>query len=79
MTHVSRQAALSASLLLAGCYGAPVAPPPAAPVANGYSTGPVAGTTCYAGVYVCAMPSPGAVGSSCACPGLGAPSFGTVH
>lgn len=73
-----RLTALASALLLGGCYAAvPVAP---APVANGYATsGPTQGTTCYAGVYVCPMPAPGPLGSSCACPGLGAPSFGTVH
>ncbi len=84
MTQALRLAALSAAVLLGGCYAVvPVAPAPVATgtaVDPGYSSSTVAqGTTCYAGVYVCTMPAPGAVGSPCACPGLGAPSYGTVH
>ena len=48
----------------------------------GYPTGraPVPyGTTCYAGAYVCQLPAPGPVGSSCACSGIGAPSYGTIR
>ncbi len=49
-------------------YAAPGAPAPTA-----------YGSTCYAGVYTCALPNGVPVGSQCSCPGLGAPSFGTVH
>ncbi len=58
-------------------------PPPAAtPVPQEQSTenGQVAyGATCYAGVYVCQAPGNTPVGSGCSCPGLGAPSYGTVR
>jgi hypothetical protein len=68
-------------------YGQSAAPPaqsqvPAQPQA---STGaapqtPVAyGGTCYAGVYVCPAPGYTPVGQTCTCPGLGAPSYGTVE
>lgn len=74
--HAILRLAASAGLLaaLAGCYGAPVTDRPVA-VAQ-----PVAlGTQCYAGVYTCVLPQPGALGTGCSCPGLGAPSFGTIR
>jgi len=37
------------------------------------------GRTCYAGVYTCLAPDQTHVGSVCSCPGLGAPSYGSVH
>ncbi len=37
------------------------------------------GTTCYAGVYTCALPQTLPIGAQCSCPGLGAPSYGSVH
>lgn len=37
------------------------------------------GSTCYAGVYVCAAPGGTPVGAGCSCPGIGAPSYGSVH
>jgi hypothetical protein len=37
------------------------------------------GSTCYAGVYVCPAPGSTAIGAGCACPGLGAPSYGVVR
>jgi len=37
------------------------------------------GATCYAGVYVCQAPSNTAIGATCSCPAIGAPSYGTVH
>lgn len=62
------------------------APPPNTPVPqaqnqkSAQSRAPVAyGTTCYAGVYVCAAPGATPVGSGCTCPALGAPSYGTVN
>jgi hypothetical protein len=36
------------------------------------------GNTCYAGFYVCTAPASTHVGTGCSCPGLGAPSYGTV-
>ncbi|MCQ8241440.1 hypothetical protein [Rhizosaccharibacter radicis] len=52
--------------------------------------GPVAGTgspgaapgygyVCYAGVYQCRVPTQVPLNSPCSCPGIGAPSFGTVR
>ncbi len=60
----------AASLALAGCVGAAE---PQAAAAPGY------GYSCSAGVYVCQLPEQVALGSQCSCPGLGAPSYGTVR
>jgi hypothetical protein len=54
---------------LGGCVGYPAA----AGRPSGY------GYTCYAGVYTCQLGAQYPVGTSCSCPGLGAPSYGTVH
>jgi hypothetical protein len=35
--------------------------------------------TCYAGAYTCAAPPNATAGSQCTCPGIGAPSYGTVR
>ena len=35
--------------------------------------------TCYAGFYTCTLPQSLPAGSQCSCPGLGAPSFGSVR
>jgi hypothetical protein len=35
------------------------------------------GSFCYAGAYTC--PASGPVGAQCACPGLGAPSYGAIR
>jgi hypothetical protein len=37
------------------------------------------GSTCYAGVYTCAAAPQSHVGSVCSCPGIGAPSYGSVQ
>ena len=63
--------ALSA-LTLAGCV-VEVPAQQSADAAPGY------GYTCYAGVYVCRLPQQIPVGTQCSCPGLGAPSYGTVR
>ena len=55
--------------LIAGCVGAPTAVGPPSPY----------GYTCYAGFYRCNLGAQYPVGTSCQCPGLGAPSYGTVH
>lgn len=78
--------------LLGGCVGAPGPAPvayvptqqPVAPVAGGqsYQAATVAvpyGGTCYAGFYVCQLPQSLPIGSGCSCPGLGAPSYGSVR
>ncbi len=61
-----------AALPLAGC----VVEVPAQQSAN---AAPGYGYTCYAGVYVCRLPQQIPVATECSCPGIGAPSFGTVH
>ncbi|QNT78977.1 hypothetical protein [Entomobacter blattae] len=37
------------------------------------------GRQCEAGIYSCTLPTAATLGSSCSCPGLGAPSYGVVH
>ncbi len=59
-------------LSLAGCV-VEVPAQQSAAAAPGY------GYTCYAGVYVCRLPQQIPSGTQCSCPGIGAPSFGTVH
>lgn len=79
--------AAAAGLLstLAGCYGAPVTDQPVAagtvPNAVSANGAPVVavGNQCYAGAYICNLPQPGPIGTGCSCPGLGAPSYGTIR
>jgi hypothetical protein len=55
-------------------------PPPASQASATTRGGPVTyGSMCYAGVYNCAAAPKSPVGSGCTCPGLGAPSYGTVN
>ncbi len=49
------------------------------PAQQSAGAAPGYGYTCYAGVYVCRLPQQIPVGTRCSCPGIGAPSFGTVH
>ena len=76
-----RLAACAAVLALGGCvaYPVPVATPYPAyePAPQGQVVGYI-GTTCAAGAYVCQVP-PGPTGTQCSCPGLGAPSFGSIR
>ena len=68
-------------------YASPplVVPAPAsvAPAAIPGRAGPATpfplGATCYAGVYACRLPALQPAGSGCACPGIGAPSYGWVR
>lgn len=63
---------IMALVSLGGCIVAlPVAPPSGAAPGYGY--------TCYAGVYVCRLPQQIPAGTQCSCPGIGAPSFGSVR
>ena len=57
---------------VSGCEGIAAAGPPPG-VAPGY------GYTCYAGSYVCRLHQQVPQGAQCTCPGIGAPSYGTVH
>ena len=69
--RVGLATALAGGLLaLAGCVG--VAEP-------GTVAAPGYGYRCSAGVYVCQLPEQVALGSQCSCPGLGAPSYGSVR
>ena len=60
------------ALPLAGCVVE-------APLQQSAGAAPGYGYTCYAGVYVCRLPEQIPAGTQCSCPGIGAPSFGTVH
>ena len=60
-----------AAIALSGC----VAPPPATPLPSGSV---VLSQQCFAGFYTCTA-APAAPGTPCACPGLGAPSYGTIR
>jgi hypothetical protein len=54
--------------------------PPAAPAQSRPADGKVAyGSMCYAGFYHCAAPAQTPIGDTCSCPGLGAPSYGSVQ
>ena len=87
--QVKQALALGALLALGGCYSNPdaIGPVPYAPTrpvlgaAGTPQQGQVVGymgTTCKAGFYICQVP-PGPVGTPCACPGLGAPSYGNIR
>ena len=52
-------------------------PPPANDAPPSQAT--AYGYTCYAGNYTCRLPASGPVGATCSCPGIGAPSFGSIH
>jgi len=68
--------ATALALTLGGCVA--YVPGPATGIAV---TAPASGqgTTCYAGAYVCTLSTPGQLGTTCACPGLGAPSYGVIN
>ena len=53
--------------------------PAASPGTAGPATPVPLGATCYAGVYVCRLPALQPAGSGCACPGIGALSYGSVR
>ena len=63
---------LAVATLLSGCTGVAQAGPQPG-VVPGY------GTACYAGFYMCRLPQQAPTGSQCSCPGIGAPSYGTVR
>ena len=66
---------LGAGILgLAGCV-----PPPAPGVALTGTPQAYASANCYAGFYQCVLPAAQQAGTPCACPGLGAPSYGVVR
>lgn len=91
-TRLSVPAALAAMLALSGCvaptasiyadpappsqvYTQPYTPTPYTP--QPYA--PAFATFCSAGAYQCAIPQGTPVGTSCACSGIGAPSYGTAQ
>jgi len=60
---------------LAGCSGVPQSLTPADAA---LPPGTPGGVVCHAGAYTCRLPAPGPLGAPCSCPGLGAPSYGTI-
>jgi hypothetical protein len=71
ITRVFRPVLIVALFALGGC----VVPPPQ-PVPPGSV---VMSQQCSAGFYQCVLPQAGQVGTPCACPGLGAPSYGVIR
>ncbi len=74
MTRAVLPLAALGLLALVGCVGTPQ---PAAPVVAVQPTG--LGYTCSAGIYTCRLNAQFPIGTQCSCPGLGAPSYGTVR
>lgn len=72
LSHVIAAATLVLAASLTGCDAPP--PQPVQPIAQGAVP---YGSYCSAGFYTC--PAQGPIGSPCACPGLGAPSYGSIH
>ena len=70
ITRLVRPAVIMAIGLLAGCVDPPPPVPPGSVVLSQH---------CSAGFYQCNLPQPGQVGTPCACPGLGAPSYGIIR
>ncbi len=65
-----------------GCVGTPEALVDYTPPAQDQQSEERAvtyGFRCRAGFYACSLAQSVPVGSGCSCPGLGAPSFGTVR
>ena len=76
----TRVLALLAVLAAASC--APVSPYGSTlgtPVSTGAPAQVAYGTYCVAGAYQCQLGQAGPIGSPCACPGIGAPSYGVIR
>ncbi len=74
-----RLLALAAVLAAAACAPvSPVGPTYGTPLAAG-APQVAYGTYCAAGFYQCQLPQSGPLGSPCACPGIGAPSYGVIR
>jgi len=74
--------ALASLIGLGGCVGAPEAIVDYTPPAQDQQSAQrvvVYGSHCRAGFYACPLSKSVPVGSECSCPGLGAPSFGSVR
>ena len=82
---------LGASLALSACIAPPAAVYSEQPPVQSYSTQPFTqqsypapaaqyfATFCAAGAYQCPVPQGTPVGTSCACSGIGAPSYGAAR
>lgn len=65
---------LLVGLGLLGLSGCVVPPQPVAPPGQ-----VLLSQHCVAGFYQCVLPVAGQLGAPCACPGLGAPSYGVIR
>ena len=70
--------ACAAGLVLAAVAGCAPAPAPGTVVGVGPASA-YASNNCFAGFYQCVLPAAQQSGTPCACPGLGAPSYGVVR
>ena len=77
----SRVLALLAVLAAAACAPvSPYGPTLGTPLTAAGQPAQVAyGTFCAAGAYQCQLGQTGPIGSPCACPGIGAPSYGVIR
>ncbi len=65
------------TILALGILGlATCAPPPPLIIPVGQT---ILSSACVAGFYQCQLAEAGPIGSPCACPGLGAPSYGVIR
>ena len=64
---------LASLTALGGCVAAP------AVIYSTTSQSTIYATYCSAGAYQCPVPYGTAVGTECACPGIGAPSYGAAR
>ena len=75
-----RLIALAAVLAAAACAPvSPYGPTYGTPLATGATPQLAYGANCAAGIYQCQLAQSGPIGSPCACPGLGAPSYGVIR
>ena len=72
MRHLIRPAIAVLGLLLVSACVAPPLPPP--PAGQAYYS-----QQCSAGFYQCVLSQAGPIGAPCACPGMGAPSYGVIR
>ena len=75
MRRVAAGFACLGLLAVAGCVPAPA---PGTVVGVG-APAAYASNNCFAGFYQCVLPASQQAGTPCACPGLGAPSYGVVR
>ena len=79
MKPIRLLALLSVVAMSACAPVSPYGPTLGTPVAGAAPVGAPYGTYCAAGAYQCQLAQSGPVGAPCACPGLGAPSYGVIR